>query len=428
VPCGITDPVGCVTGVVGGVAKDAASSVFDSIAKDFGDAAAAAIGWLWTQIDGATTIDLASSGIKADLVATGAIAAILCFGLFVIQVLASALRQDMSGLGRAARGLPVSFVGAAFAVASTGILLGAVDDLSDGVVQFALGTNIQGMGQKLVLATAITAITNPAGELLFALVLLAAVVVIWVAMMIRKMLIIVSAVFAPIAFSGSVSDISKNWVKKWIEFTTAMVFSKLILVVIFMVGLSVLDGAGTAAGAGPTAQVTGLAIGSLTLLMAGFAPWMAIKLVHFAGDSFHTMHAQAGAATAGARQAAAHAQKLPASAASLAGLGGASEAGRPATPSANAQATPPPTATGGPQSDAAPTVGPAAGGGTGPGVGASGAAAAAGGAAPAVLAGAAVVGGTKTAVARPAEQAGSGAAPSLETGTAAPAPQPPRAA
>ena len=39
--------------------------------------------------------------------------------------------------------------------------------------------------------------------------------------------------------------------------------------------------------------MTILVIGVLTLLLAGFAPWIAIKMVHFAGDTFHAVHSQA---------------------------------------------------------------------------------------------------------------------------------------
>jgi hypothetical protein len=123
---------------------------------------------------------------------------------------------------------------------------------------------------------------------------------VWGALMIRKMLIIISAVFAPIAFSGATADVTNGWVRKWIEFTVALVASKLVLVIMFMIGLSVLDGAGSTGGV--TNNVTNLAIGSLILLMGGFAPWVAIKMVHFAGDSFHQVHSQAQSAHAG-RQA-----------------------------------------------------------------------------------------------------------------------------
>jgi hypothetical protein len=162
-------------------------------------------------------------------------------------------------------------------------------------------------------------IGNPAGLLLISLVVIAAVVVVWVALMIRKMLIIISAVFAPIAFSGAASDVSKSWVRRWIEFTVALVFSKLILIIIFMIGLSVLNGVGEPSGAGgggrasASQSITNLAVGTLTLLLAGFAPWIAIKMVHFVGDSLHMAHAQAATAGAGARTVVAAPQKVSSS-------------------------------------------------------------------------------------------------------------------
>jgi type IV secretion system protein TrbL len=242
------------------------------------------------------------------LAATGVIAVVLTTILFLVQVIWSALRREPGGLGRAVRGLGVAFIGSAFAIACTQILLSLVDGLSAGVVQMAMGTNLEGLGQKLIAVQAIATI-NPAGQLLLALVVIAAVVMVWVALMTRKLLIVVSAVFAPVAFSGATADITKGWVRKWVEMVAALASSKLILVVVFMVGVSVLDGSGaTAAGAGQA--VTQTVIGALILLLGAFAPWLAIKMVHFAGDSFQAMHAHAGAAMVGAGTVIAAPQKV----------------------------------------------------------------------------------------------------------------------
>jgi type IV secretion system protein TrbL len=291
---------GCVGDAIGGAlgsaGKAVAGGVFDSIAHAFGDAATSAVNWLWGQIGKATAIDLTGTGIKNLLAITGAIAVIVALAMFAIQVIACALRQDFGGLGRAVRGMLVAFVGAAFAIASTQLLLVAVDDLSNGVVRAATGENVTGVGQKLVLAQALDGL-NSAGLFLMSIVLLISVVVIWCALMIRKMLIIVAAVFGPVAFSGATSDLTKGWVRHWIEFTVALICSKLILVLIFIIGLAMVNGAGSTGA--DTDQVTNLAIGALTLLLAGFAPWLAIKMVHFTGDAFHHVHAQAAAAQSG---------------------------------------------------------------------------------------------------------------------------------
>ena len=73
--------------------------------------------------------------------------------------------------------------------------------------------------------------------------------------------------------------------------------------------------------------MTNVAVGSLTLLLAGFAPWIAIKMVHFAGDSFHAVHAQAATAASGARSVVAAPQKVASTAQrspAFAGAGGSS--------------------------------------------------------------------------------------------------------
>ena len=401
---------------LGNAGKSIGNDMFGSIADYFAGAANTATEWLWRQLNIATSVDLTTTSVKNDLIATGAIAAIVTFAVFMVQVIASVLRQDSGGLGRAVRGIGVAFIGATFAIASTQILLAAVDALCNGVTQFALGTDLAGLGSKLVIASTLATIGNPAVLLLVSLVLIASVAVVWVALMIRKMLIVISAVFAPIAFSGAASDVSRSWVKRWIEFTFALVFSKLVLVIIFMIGLSVLDGAtapgtgsgGTGSGGGGqhlTASVTNVAVGSLTLLLAGFAPWIAIKMVHFAGDSFHAVHAQAATAASGARsvvaapqKVASTAQRSPAFASAGASSGGA---GQSAMATAAQGKSDPPTGGG---SSGPPTSGLSAGGAAAGGAPAGGASAGAAAGAVPVATGAVAAGRFATSTARTAGQ------------------------
>lgn len=283
---------------------------FSTIAGFFSSAANNATTWLWAQINDATTLDLRSPQLLREMTITASIAAILCVGLFLIQLITATLRGHPVLLKRAFTGLLISFLGSAFAIATTRLLLGAVDALSNSVIQFTLGANLDGLGVKFAFAN-LAGLTNPAVVILVSLAVLASVVVVWAAMMIRKLMILLAAVLAPLAFAGATADITRGWVRKWIEFMAAMIASKLLLVIILSLGVFVVNGAGQS-GSGPTQTVTQLAGGSLILLLGGLAPWVAIRMFHFAGDSLYAAHSVARQSSAGAQSVIAAPQKVAA--------------------------------------------------------------------------------------------------------------------
>ncbi len=309
-----------------------ADSAFSHVAGYFGLAATKATEWLWQEIDQATTLDLNSPQLLKELGATGAVAAVLCLGLFVLQVITSALRREPAGLSRAVVGLFTAFVGSALALATTRLLLGAVDQLSAGVVHFTMGTNVAGLGAALSFA-ALNSQQNPAAVLLLAFAVLTAVVVVWAAMMIRKLMIVIAAVMAPLAFSGATADFARGWVRKWIEFIVAMVVSKLLLVIVLSIGVAMLQGAGQS-GNGVGQSTTQMAASALVLMLGGFSPFVAIRMFHFTGDTLHAAHATAAQATAGGRAAIRAPQKVAALHAQgrmlLPGAGAAAAAAAPA--------------------------------------------------------------------------------------------------
>jgi type IV secretion system protein TrbL len=319
--CGITDPLDCVKDVAGGVGKQVAGDVFDEIAQSFATAAEDATKWLWNAMGQATAVHFGGAGWDRDIGITVSLALLVGVGLFLIQVVASGLRQDFGGMGRAVRGMFIAWGAGGAAITITESLLYVADQLSQGIMQVGAGTSTwEGFGQKILAASTIATVAGPEGTaaviLLIALVIVAASVIVWAALMIRKLLLIVAAVFAPVAFSGAQADITASWVRKWIEMTVALVASKVILVIIFVVGLGVLDeGVGEAQTSGVTTghvaqTATQVVIGALILCMAGFAPWLALKMVHFAGDSFHAIHAHAQGVGQGARTAAQVPQKF----------------------------------------------------------------------------------------------------------------------
>jgi type IV secretion system protein TrbL len=407
--CGLTDPVGCVGDVVGGAARSVADSAFSAIAHDFGDAADSVVNWLWRQISAATAVSLGGRGFAAEIAITAAIAATVGVGIFVLQVTVATVRHEPGGLARAGRGLLIAFVAGGVAIATVNVALEAVDALSAGVVQVATGGSISEMGGELLAPSALSQAANPAVTILLALVMVAASIVVWAALMVRKLLIIVAAVFAPIAFTGALSGVTSGWVRRWVETMIALVVSKLILVIIFAVGLGVLTGgvgqSGQSAAGGVTQSLTQTITGALILVMAGLSPWMAIKLVHFAGDSLHTVHGQAASTAVGAQRVVSAPQKITALRPNSLSRGTSSSGG--------GQSSTGQVSSGGGQMSPAKPVSPSSGGAAGLASGASGAsggsAAAAGAGTVATGGAAAAVVGTTT-VAKTAATAANGAA------------------
>jgi hypothetical protein len=301
--CTKINPICDVVEIIGHVGSSVASSVFSGVASAFGNTADSAINWLWQQLSSSTTVSLGGANFELDLGIVVSIAVVLCLGLFVIQMAVSALRRDAGGVGRALRGLVIATIGCAITLASLNVLLLGVDQLCVGIVKVATGGTIATLGTKIIGgAFFTTAFASPATILILSLFAIVAVAIVWFSLVIRKMLIIITAIFAPIAFAGGVADLSRGWVRKWLEAMLALVFSKLILIIIFVIGLGVLGGMGSATGGTPLTSITGEITGLLILLVAGFSPWMALRLVHFTGDHMATMaqsasHASAGAST-----------------------------------------------------------------------------------------------------------------------------------
>ena len=264
----------CLTGITKGVASDA----FSSIAAAFAKAADSTINWLWQQMSTATAIHLGGTAFNQLFDVALAVAVVLAVGIFAAQMCRLRVRHDPAGISRAAVGLVVMGVGGGAAVAITDLLLQAVDAVSAGVLQVTTGDTIAQMGNSLLASGSITAsTTNPAGLILISLFALAAVVMVWLALTVRKMLVIVAAVLAPFVFAGSVADFSRSWVRRWVEIVVALVFSKLILMFVFVIGLFVLIRGVGSTGTGGAQGITQTVSGILILALAGFSPWVAIK-------------------------------------------------------------------------------------------------------------------------------------------------------
>ena len=287
-------PLAFICDAAGSATSAVASSGFNAIAQSFGEAASSMCNWMWSAISTNTTVNLTGGWFTNDLAITGGLAAVMIAALFIIQVIKGALQRDPRTLGRAITGCAIAFVGAAAAITITDALLVMTDQLSDGIVQTAGLGDLQSMGQKMTpVALLGGGGFTPALVIFLSFFFVIASVLVWAVFLIRKAMIIVAAVFAPIAFGGAATDATRSWVRKWIEFTLAMIFSKLVIVLIFTLAISLIGQSGSG-GNGLSTLMTGL----LLLLMACFAPWMLLKLVHFVGGDIAAAHQTAMVADA----------------------------------------------------------------------------------------------------------------------------------
>ncbi|TAM70256.1 MAG: hypothetical protein EPN48_05440 [Microbacteriaceae bacterium] len=198
-------------------------------------------------------------------------------------------------------------------------------------------------------------------------------------------------VFAPIALAGATWDATKGWFAKWAGFVIALIASKLVLVVIFLVAITQVSAPINADLTSVSQPIAGVAL----MFIAAFAPYISYEFLHFAGfDMYHAMSAEQEAKQSlnrpvpiPSRPGSADTAKKVLDGGSL-GSGGAS----PSPGGGGAAAS-----TGGAGTAAGASTGEAAAGGGAAAGGAAGAGAAAGPIGAAAVAGAAVVKSAATA-------------------------------
>ena len=392
-----------ISSVCDAVGEGVASLVaapFDWLAQAMG----AVAGWLfqavWGVFDTTTLVDVTGAEYVGVYNLLFGVAIFVMLVFFCLQLITGLIRRDPGALPRAALGLAKSVLGSFVALTLTGTLLEITDQLCIGIVQ-ATGNSMQDMGDKIALLGGALAGINIAAPgvgaintIFLAGLAISAAAIVWFSLLVRKALLLVAIVFAPVALAGASWDATRGWFGKWATFVLALILSKLVLVVVFLVAIAQvsqpidLD----------LASISDPIAGVVLMLVAAFAPYMTYKFISFVGfDMYHAMSAEQEAKSAMNRPVpvptgggnGASPKKI------LDGGDGPSGGGRPPAPTGQ-------PSTGGGAGAAAGGAAPAAGGGaaasSGAGAGATaGGGAAAGGAAAAGPVGAAVVVGAKVA-------------------------------
>ncbi len=290
-----------VCDVAGDAAGALVSAPFDWLAQGMGQAA----GWMfeavWKVFDSTTMVDVTSSQYTKVYNILFGVAVFVMLGFFMLQVIGGMIRREPAALSRAALGLAKSILGSSVALALLATALEVADQLCIGIVH-AAGTNMEQMGDRIALLAGGLLTLNIAAPgagaiitIFIAGLAIGAAVIVWISLLIRKALLLIAIVFAPIALAGSSWDHTRGWLGKWATFVIALILSKVVLVVIFLLATAQVS----APIDGDLQSVSDPIAGVVLMLMAGFAPYLTYKAISFMGlDMYHAMSAEQEAKSA----------------------------------------------------------------------------------------------------------------------------------
>ena len=224
-----------VCDVVGDTASSLVTAPFEWLAQAIGSTAALMFEGVWAVFDQTTLVDVSSPGYVGVYNILFGVAVFFMLGFFLIQLVTGLVRRDPGALSRAALGLAKSVLGSFLVIGLTGLLLEIVDQLCIGIIH-ATGNTLEDMGLKIgVLVAGLTGLTIASPGvgaivmIFFGTLAIAAAAIVWFSLLIRKALLLVAIVLAPIALSGAAWDVTRGWFGKWIGFVIALIASKLVM-------------------------------------------------------------------------------------------------------------------------------------------------------------------------------------------------------
>ena len=293
--------VSSVCDVAGDAAGSLVTAPFDWLAQAMGGAAAWMFESVWAIIDTTTLVDVTSKEYTQVYNILFGIAVFAMLAFFMLQVIGGMIRREPAALSRAVLGLAKSILGSFVALALLATALELTDQLCIGIVS-AAGTNMEEMGDRIALLAAgiggLSIAAPGAGAIVtifIAGLAIGAAVVVWISLLIRKALLLIAIVFAPVALAGSSWDQTRGWAGKWAQFVIALILSKVVLVVIFLLATAQVS----APIDGDLKSISEPIAGVVLMLMAGFAPYMTYKAISFMGfDTYHAMSSEQEAKSA----------------------------------------------------------------------------------------------------------------------------------
>ena len=248
-------------------AGDAAASLvtapFDWLAEGMGNAAEWMFKSVWNVFDSTTSVDITSDEYMKVYNILFGVAVFVMLGFFLLQVIGGMVRREPAALTRALTGLAKSILGSFVAITLLAVGIG--------------GLSLKAPGTAAILTIFLAGLA------------IGAAVIVWISLLVRKALLLVAIVFAPVALAGASWDQTRGWIGKWATFVIALILSKLVLVVIFLLATAQVSAPIDADLQSVSEPIAGVVL----MLMAGFAPYMTYKAISFMGfDMYHAMSAE----------------------------------------------------------------------------------------------------------------------------------------
>jgi len=267
----VSDPAGSITDSIG-----------EWIAKSTSELAASAADLAAKAVATTTRVDLNASWFRDNYELVLPIGLVLTVGTFILQLIRAAWRRDERALAQAVFGTMTGVFFAFGAIACTSVALTVVDALSAGlfkaahssvsdairrVIKVSLYGRMLGLGWMVPTFVAIAAAL---GAFLY-----------WATMVARKVGILILVTLAVFAGAGGGWEVAKRWRRGWIEATATLIVSKLLMTIVFLVGISAMGKSGSGGG---LAALSDAIAGIVVLALVMLCPYATYKFVHWAAD------------------------------------------------------------------------------------------------------------------------------------------------
>lgn len=253
--------------VAASVAKQAASSVLDSVGTGLTQAADWLAAHVMVLIGSTSSPDMGAGWLRPEMALMEQVVLAVILPILMAATIGPVLRQDIRRLGRVwAVGLPLGiFSGlAASQIAGWGLAI------TDALCSLVLGDQAHTLGRQFSDAMAANTVS---GAPLFVQVILAGLMVtgavlVWLELMVRSAGVYIATFFMPLALVAYVWPATVGIARRAVEILVSLILSKFVIVASISLGLAAL------AGGGVDATISGAAV----LLIAAFVPFALLRL------------------------------------------------------------------------------------------------------------------------------------------------------